>query len=136
MELLDLVKIKQLLGSLERSVVENNIGCYFNCLVFNGFEICFYAGTKAFCEPKVSYDTLLHYKTIQLDIIEVVKGFNDVVQPGSDNRFKNFSWCKYFTHLDNKGKDKNSYMGCNIPLDEVCQLIKDVYKISRLKIFF
>jgi hypothetical protein len=136
MELLNLVKIKQLLGTLERSHISNINETFFNSISFNGFEVEFFAGPKSFCEPAVSYDTLLHYKTLQLYIVETVKESKEAILPGKDNRFQNFDWCKYFTYHDGKVKDKLSYMGCNVPLDEVCRLIKDVYKVSRLKIFF
>jgi hypothetical protein len=132
MELLDLVKIEQLLGTLKRF----EGAAPFNHICFNEFEICFYAGPKTFSEPTVLYDSLLYYKTIQIHISENIKGVNETIAPGNDNRFQNFDWCKHFKYSDGNGKNKNSYMGSYVPLEEVCRLIKDVYKVSRLKIFF
>jgi hypothetical protein len=132
MNFLNLTDIKQHLGTLKRF----EGAAPFNHICFNGFEICFYAGPKAFCEPIALYDNLLHYETIQIHIAENIKEADEVIAPSIDNRFQNFDWCKYFKYDNGKIKDKNSYMGSNIPLNEVCQLIKDVYKVSRLKIFF
>jgi hypothetical protein len=140
MNLLDLSEIRRHLGTIQRCNDENSKQIFFNRIKFNGFEINFYAGPKAFCEPPSLLDSLLDYKKIQIGIDEHMKGFDGgaehTISPMIDERFHNFNWAQYFFYSDSNGVIKSSYMGNQIPLNDVCQLVKDVYKISRLKIFY
>ena len=135
MNYLNLPDIKQYLGTLERAYVENNTS-YFNKISFNHFDIEFYAGSGALCEPHVNLDQLIFYKKLQLSLYETIRDEVHAISPGTDNRFSGFSWANYFSYYNSKGILKGSYMGDKIPIAEVCQLIRDVYKVSRLKIFF
>src|SRR4029079_654706 len=58
------------------------------------------------------------------------------IYPLTDLRFKNFSWAKYFCYSDRSTRPHNSYMGNMIPIQEVYQLIREIYKVSCLKSFF
>lgn len=109
---------------------------YFGRIDLNNFHLEISAGTKALCEPRVFYDDILHYKKIQVGIHETVREREDAVQPGTDDRFKGFEWLKYFTYINSKGQVKTSYMGDMIPITDFISIIRDVYKVSRLKIFF
>jgi hypothetical protein len=131
MDYLNLLEIKQNIKSLKRI---NDY--FFNNVTFNYFRIDFYAGTGALCRPNSTLDNLLFYETIQLSITEIIKEDQNIIRPPEDDRFRNFIWSKYFNYIDSNGKVKPSYMADNIPAEEACQLIRDVYKISRLTIFY
>ena len=141
MNYLNPTEIKQHLGTLKRFYDDSG---YFDPLIINGFVITIYGGSKAFCIPQTYYDNILHYKRVQLHITEQIKDNQDLIftvreesiSPTRDSRFSGFPWIKYFTYADRTGKPLPSHMGSRVPLDEVCQIIRDTYKISRLKIFF
>jgi hypothetical protein len=134
MNYLSLNDIRQYLGSITKSAAGDRL--YFNDIKFNGFMITFFAGKSAYCDPPVIYDNLLYYKTLQIDIVETIKDSTHVVCPLKDERFASFTWAKYFNYSSNTNILTPSHMGSHIPLDEVFQLIRDVYKVSRLKAFF
>ena len=133
MDYTDIQQIKHHLKSLTR--VEDVSGDWFEKIFFNDFEIHLSAGPASFSEPVTYLNNLLYYQSIQVAIYETVKQQLHAIAPLSDDRFRNFSWSKYFIYSDYKG-ERNSYIGTRIPLDEVCQLIREIYKTSRLKIFF
>jgi hypothetical protein len=136
MNYLDLSEIRQHLGTLKRLTPDDLAICDFEHIKFNGFEIGFYAGGGDASEPQNNFDNLLHYKTIQIGLFETIKESDHTIQPMTDERFRGFLWSSYFIFIDNKGLVQPSYMGFKIPLNDVCQLIKDVYKVSRLKMFY
>ena len=141
MNYLNPTEIKQHLGTLKRFYYGSG---YFDPLMINGFVITIYGGPKAFCIPLDCFDNILYYHKVQLHITERTKDNQDLplaikeesISPTKDNRFSSFAWTEYFTYADEAGKIQPSHIGCKIPLDQVCQIIKDVYKLSRLKIFF
>jgi hypothetical protein len=135
MNFLNLSDIRKHLGTLEREYVENNAS-YFNKVSFNHFDMEFYAGNGALSEPHVDLGNLTYYKKLQLSLYENIRDQAHAISPGMDDRFSGFDWAKYFVYYNSKGIQKTSYMGDRIPMSEVCQLIRDVYKVSRLKIFF
>lgn len=102
---------------------------------FNGFEIELLTG-GLFSEPSIKLVNPLKYHNLSVLIYEKIKGQEHQVFPCTDERFKQYDWCKYFHFIDSTGKDKASYMGTCIPMDEVCQLVRAVYKTSRLKLFY
>lgn len=109
---------------------------YFNGISVNNFTIDFFAGNKSCCEPKGTFNSLLHYKKIQIYIREDVRGIGNAIRPTKDDRFAGFDWAKYFVYINSNGRTSGSYMGEYIPIEEAYQLIRDVYKVSRLKVFF
>ena len=109
---------------------------FFGKIDIDCFYIDIMAGTIACCHPRVQFDYLGHYKKITVGIYEVIKEQEHAISPNQDDRFNGFPWLKYFTYTTTKGISKPSYMGEMIPMDEVVSLIRDLYKVSRLKIFF
>lgn len=136
MNLTNVTEIRELLGSLTRKPSSKDKSSYFNKITFNKFFIELYAGPKSLSEPPVEFDQILYYDKIQVAIYEFIKEEECAILPGTDTRFAGFDWNKYFTYTDGKGKLKPSYMGAGVPITEVISLIRDVYKVSRLKIFF
>jgi hypothetical protein len=125
--------IKSHLASLER---EDSDYQFWQRVVLNDFSLRISAGTEAFSEPHVNLDKITYYRSVGVLIYEFIKGQEHQVAPQSDVRFQTFDWVKYFQYEDGSGKTKESYMGSRIPLAETIQLIRDVYKISRLKMFY
>lgn len=107
----------------------------FEVFGFNGFEIQIMIGGY-FSEPTILLPTPLHYKKVSVLVYEQIKSEQHQVNPCLDERFKQYDWCKYFHYIDGMGKDKSSYMGTCMPVDELCQLVRAVYKTSRLKLFY
>lgn len=139
MNYLDLTEIRQHLGSLERSPAAEDRGFHFATLTINTFIVAFYAGHSRYCQPSRVLDNLLDYSKIQIRINEMIINPPDklnAIRPSLDTRFSSFEWIKYFGFIDSKGALRPSYMGLEIPLDDVCLLIRDIYKISRLKMFY
>ena len=102
----------------------------------NDFSLRISAGADAFSEPHTNLDKITFYKSVGVLIYETTKEQEHQVLPQIDVRFQSFDWVKYFQYEDGSGKTKESYMGSRIPLAEMVQLIRDVYKISRLKMFY
>lgn len=131
--------IKEHLNSFKRTPLDPSTNAnanYFGKIELNSFYINFMAGDKSLCEPRTFFDEFMFYKKVQVSINEIIKGQEHAVQPCTDDRFKGFEWLKYFTYTNTKGQIKTSYMGDMVPIGDVMNLIRDVYKISRLKIFF
>ena len=127
----NVTEIKKYLESLKRQGKN-----YFGKIEFNNFFIELTAGQIAMCEPKVYYNNILHYKKIQVSIHEIIREEEYAISPNRDERFAGFAWTKYFTYFNNKAQVTPSYIGDRIPVTEVIDLIRDTYKISRLKIFY
>ena len=132
MNYLNLIDIREHLGTLKRT---EPVG-YFEKVSLNHFNIAFYANNSALCEPRANYNCLLHYQKIQVALYEDIRDLESAISPCLDARFSGFDWTKYFVYYNSKGIEKPSYMGEKIPVAEVCQLIRDVFKVSRLKIFY
>lgn len=132
MEFLNIQNIKEDLKSRQR-VKDHQ---YFEGLEFNNTKIYIGASENHYCLPRQTFPILSYYTHIQIAIYEVVKEEERIISPFNDERYKNFGWAKYFIFTDNSGRQVPSYMGDKIPFDDVCQLIRDVYKTSRLKAFF
>ena len=138
MNFTNISEIKDHLNSLKRIFsIENNVSYIniFSKIELNNFYLELYAGPRALCEPRVMYDNILHYAKIQVAIYEIIKELEHAISPSIDNRFAGFEWVKYFTYTNLKDKVKPSYMGEMIPMSDVILLIRDVFKISRLKAF-
>lgn len=131
MDLLNLQEIKNYLSSLQKDTAG-----HFKGINFNNNHIYIAAGNSNFCSPRANFSSLSHYTHIQMGIYETVRSVQRIISPLNDERYKNFAWAKYFVYLDNKNTLSPSYMGKEIPLNIASQLIKDVYKMSRLKAFF
>ena len=136
MNYLNLIDIREHLGTLKRSSSIDNKSGYFEKVFFNHFNIELHASNVSLCEPRDNYDCLLHYQKIQLALYEDIREQEHAISPCIDTRFSGFDWTKYFVYYNSKGIKKPSYMGEYVPVAEVCQLIRDVYKVSRLKIFY
>jgi len=135
MNLLDLADVKRYLGSIERRSFDNNMIFYNDVKIGNDFLVTIFAGNFTFCDPPLMFDNLLNYKAISIGLTEIIKGEQHDIHPSTDSRFQNFSWASYFNQ-SSKGINIAQYMGLSIPLEQVYQIIKDVYKISRLKVFY
>lgn len=131
MNYLDLLEIKKYLSLLKREESGS-----FPSVQFNNFEIELWAGPGAFCSPMMDYSNLMYYESIQVGVYEMIKEQKCAIAPSGDARFHHFDWIKHFHYFDGKGVQKDSYMGTRIPLNEVCHLIREVYKVSRLKMFY
>ena len=136
MDLTNIANIITHLGTIRRTTETEYPSFFFNRIEFNDFNIQFFAGKKALCEPAVDYDLLTSYNSIQLCILEIIKESEGAISPSVDERFSGFGWTKYFSYQTQKGQTRASFMAERVPLAEVPQIIRDVYKISRLKIFF
>jgi hypothetical protein len=139
MNYLNLTEVRQHIGSLTRSVAQESKELYFGSIIFDAFDIKLYAGRRAYCQPNKLLDNLLDYTHLQIMIDEVLNnspGKPNAIKPFGDERFSKFEWAKYFTYLNHKGVIKPSYMGAHVPLADACCLVRDFYKLSRLKIFY
>jgi hypothetical protein len=129
MDFSNLEDIKKHLASLKKD------GDFFNTVSFNGFKIQFVIGA-AWSEPYHEFDSPLYYKSLGILIYEDIRDEKHQVAPSTDSRFQNFDWAKYFYYTNGHGKIKASYMGSKIPLAESIQLVRDIYKVSRLSVFY
>ncbi len=121
------------LDSLQRIDVPPNM---FDIIKFSNFEIETMAGIGTFCEPYLRLSRLTYYTSVQVSLYENIKGERHLLKPKTDLRFDKFTWAKYFTYADVRGNLKDSYMGNRVPLEELCSMIREVYKVSRLKMFY
>ena len=134
MDFSNTVDIKSHLASLER---EEDSNCQFWQRVrLNDLSLRISAGDGAFSEPHVNLDKITFYSSVSVLIYETIKGLEHQVLPQTDVRFQSFDWVKYFQFENSLGKIQESYMGSRIPLAEMVQLVRDVFKISRLKMFY
>lgn len=141
MDLLNLREIEEHLHTLVKIPEDDSIvKGEFTPIDCNLFIIRLSAGLDCFCKPRIGcYTNIMDYTHIQVMIQEKLRSNLDLITlitPAGDSRFKGFGWSKYFHYDDFKGKTNDSYIGSNVPVEEVPRLIKDAYKISRLKIFF
>lgn len=137
MNFLDLVEVKKHLGFLKRAGDPSTVQNRFESIRVNNFEIHIYAGYMTFSIPPNQLDNLLHYSHVQVSILEFDRNNTiHTISPINDERFQYLEWSKFFTYKNSQGQDKGSYMGAVVPLDDVCKLIREIYKISRLKLFY
>jgi hypothetical protein len=135
---LDLSSIRQYLGTIQRNAESSSH--FFTRMEMNSFAIDLCAGDASLCEPLLYYDNLLYYQKIQVHLHEFTGPDSQysilTIAPFHDSRFEKFSWAQYFTYFDSSGKSYFSYTGSFIPMNQVCQMLKDLYRISRLKSFY
>lgn len=97
------------------------------------------AGKNSLSTPNNNiYNRITDYSHLQVIIQENIKGSESiqVIKPAEDNRFANLEWSNLFKYKDYLGKNHETYLGKTIPIKNLLQIIKDCYKLSRLKIFF
>jgi hypothetical protein len=129
--------------------LENHINVkeytFFKLYQINNILFRFHAGDVFSLPNRVMYQKLTDYQAIGVRIFEAPD--NTIIDEGAeiydigicpmiDPRFQRFSWSRYFTYETSGGKVNYSYMGSRIPIDQVPQLINDVLRVSKLKLFF
>jgi hypothetical protein len=129
---LDLAQIRQLLGTLERYQRRSPA---FKEVKVEYFEVGIIADVNSYSKPNLSLDNVLHYDKVQICLCEQVKQETHALKPQTDPRLQGFAWARYFEYQDAKGKTLPSYMGREIPLAEVCQMIKDLYRVAKMQAF-
>jgi hypothetical protein len=131
MDFNSLEDIEKLVLSLTR-MSEEDIGRFEPINILN-FKINLNAGEFCYCEPRKNLNSLKDYNYIEVEICEISREGNLILlSPNDDNRFSHFNWIKYF----NYGNDRPSYIGNNVPLNVVFQIIKDINRITKLQTFF
>jgi hypothetical protein len=109
---------------------------HFEPITFNRYLIELGAGSLAKSIPALDYNNLLKFTHLQMIIYDVVSEEHlSPVKPFADVRFNKFVWAEYFRYPTWGQKIMPGYMGKQIPVDEVCKIIKDIYKVSRFGIF-
>jgi len=132
LDYLDRESIREYLLSLERGDNET-----FAELEVNGFQIRLCAGECTFSFPQSNQYSKLHeYEGVEVYITESLRAIDTVLFPLDDSRFKTLSWAMYFDYFDNQNNLKTSSLGNCVPFEELPDIIRDVYKISRLKLFY
>ena len=131
MDFLDLNSIKQHLSTLPRGIVPA-----FQPIIIQEVKFIIYAGKGVFCESSSNFDQLFFYQSVEIgELIEVVKGITNVISPYTDVRFKLFEWSKYFQY-DKKGVLVPSYRGHYVLVEDLPQIIRDIYKVQQFKSFY
>lgn len=128
---LDLHQINSLLCSLERQGSNQ-----FNVITISDFIISISAGAVSLSNPKKFLPKLSDYKEVEIELIEYINHLSRIINPLNDDRFKSFSWANYFSYSDRNNKIMSSSMAAYVPLQAVPVMIRDIYKISKLKVFF
>jgi hypothetical protein len=100
------------------------------------FTVHLSAGKSSLSNPQLELNNVLYYDSVQIMIRESVKDQLLDICPLSDDRFKGFDWAKHFTYVSRLGNVLPSYMGAYVPKQDVLQLIREVYRVSRLRTFF
>jgi hypothetical protein len=143
MNYLNLEEIKNLVSGLSRSEpahadYEYLISYPFEEIKINNFEIVCAAGPTTYSTPKEIYPSIDDYETILVSIKEFIVKTNQysLILPSHDDRFSYFNWTKYFKYTNPYKKIINSYMGNYVPKEDLYQIIKDTYKVSKLGLFF
>jgi hypothetical protein len=141
----DLNQIQQFLALLPRYAIGSR---RFEPILINSFEFSIFAGKDSFCQPQLKSDSLLHYTSVEVEIMSFkVANRNpenlycdyQAISPLTDDRFKSFDWAKFFVYSDNKSStiiSFPSYRGNYVPVDQLPVMLRDIYKISQLKCFF
>lgn len=128
---LSLQEIRQMFNSLER-FSDNE----FNNIDVATFQVKIYAGAQGLCVPQRFLGRLNSYQSVQVGISEKVKEEVRLIKPLNDERFANFAWAQYFYYHGHNKKIIPSYMATYVPLEQVSIMIREIYKVSRLKMFF
>jgi hypothetical protein len=145
MDLSNLNDIENHLSSLRRITseeFESNLYLSkdeFHTINCGHFIVHLAAGIDSLSVPKSNvYDKINDYTNIQVFIEEKSPKISEMrfVNPGKDDRFQGFGWRKYFYYINYDGKTHPSYIGTQVAIKDILSLIKDCYKLSRLKIFF
>jgi hypothetical protein len=100
----------------------------FDLISFNGFSIHMCAGPGYYSLPNDYIECIVDYTAVQVHITEG----DLLIRPLDDSRFAKFSWSKYFTpnyHAIKTG------CGERVPINVLCEIIRDVNRISKLKAF-
>ena len=136
MNYLNLDEIKSLLGSLKRIDHENYDYDQFEHLKINNFIVSLWAGKHSFSYPRQRLESILNYELVHLNILSCNElGVTAMLCPKKDYRLCYFDWINYFSsNIINSNNP--SYIGSNVPISTVCQIVKDLYKVSLLKTFF
>ena len=127
--------IAEIYNLLSESSRQDSFGDVFESIHFNGFNIQISAGDRSFSSPSRRYSQLIHYDGVQVEIREAIRDEEHSICPEQDERFKNFDWSVYFSFIDANGNHKSSYIG-TVPLHTVCEVIRSIYKVSRMKMFY
>lgn len=130
---LDLDQINSLLSDLKKEGWHTN---QFNNIVISNFIISISGGTGAFSDPKEFLSNFYNYKKLEVELIEFTNHSNRIIKPLEDDRFKNFSWTNYFHYLNINDKFQPSSIGAYVPREIISIMIRDIYKVSKLKAFF
>lgn len=123
-------EIHQMLTLLER-----NDDLNFEDIKVSNFRIVISAGLRAFCEPRRFMGKLFSYESVQVQIFEVVNGEERIIKPLVDDRFQKFTWSKHFS-FDKHNTMSFSSMGYCMPIKEISTMIHEIYRVSKLKVFF
>lgn len=114
--------------------MNRNDDFYFGSIDANGFMVAIYAGDTALCIPREELESILDYKTIQVAIYDPEGVI--AIHPQKDDRFSSFDWAKYFSYTNIKGVATPSYMGADVPIEDLPKIIHDIYRISCLRAFY
>lgn len=133
---LDLKQVDEMVRSLERMDEK-----YFAPITFSNYTIQLGAGAKAFSTPQLYFGRIVSYQNVEMTFSETIKDQMQIIAPYIDERFNGFSWAKYFNYEKFNYHQKKKYLapshiGANIPLKDVSTIVREIYKVSRLKMFF
>lgn len=142
MEIKSTKNLDIILNSLSRVTSRNNelpdmfnTNVCFEPITFNNFKIILIGGIEMFSEPQVYYDKAANYYSLQVYILENVNSMCRIIKPSQDIRLQKYPWVKYFI-FNEMNQNIALYHGKFIPIKDVYQLISDVYRISKLTLFF
>lgn len=107
----------------------------FEDIKVSNFRIVISAGLRAFSEPRRFMGKLFSYKSVQVQFFEVVNGEERIIKPLTDERFQKFTWSKHFSFEKNNTISYSS-MGYYMPIKEISTMIHEIYRVSKLKVFF
>lgn len=107
----------------------------FEDINFSNFTIKIAAGLRAYSEPRRFMGKLFSYKSIQVQIFETVKDQDRIIKPLDDERFQKFGWAKHFSYEKNNS-EYNSSIGYCVPIKDISGMIHEIYRVSKLKMFF
>lgn len=126
----DLTSIKEYLATIPRTPY-HTYG-RFDVIDLVEFSIYVFAGTKdPLSSPVEMLNRITDFESVGIGIWE---NYPDEAQWAigvkSDLRFRSFDWSDCFS--DNNGRSTN-HIAWLVPIDVVCQIIKDVYSVSQMK---
>ena len=122
---------------LMQNIQKNNFEDNFPYLNLGDFILSIQGSLNHHCRPKINFYTITSYTHLEVAIFEKIKDCNKLnnnfpikkiwIQPRADDRFKNFSWIKYFDDPSLTNKPVASYVKKSI----VKKIIEDVYSLNR-----